>query len=44
MEEIILYAGDAVKELKEAEKLSAKKEEIVSFTVGCGEVKTLLCC
>lgn len=44
MEDIMLYAGDAVKELQEAEKLSAKTEEVISLTVGCGGGKTLLCC
>lgn len=44
MEDLMLYAGDAVKELEEAEKLSAKSEGIVSLTAECGQGRTLLCC
>ena len=44
MEDIMLYAGDAVKELEEAEKLSEKSEGILSFTADCGTGITLLCC
>ena len=44
MEDIMLYAGDAVKELEEAEKLSAKTEGIVSITTQCGDGNTFFCC
>ncbi len=44
MEEIMLCAGDAVKELEEAEKLSVKTEGIVSISTQCGGRITLLCC
>lgn len=44
MEDIMLYAGDAVKELEEAEKLSEKSEGIFSMTVQCGVGNTFFCC
>ena len=44
MEDIMLYAGNTVKELEEAEKLSAKTEGIVSITTQCGDGNTFFCC
>lgn len=44
MEDLMLYAGDAVKELEEAEMLSEKSEGILSFTAECGAGYTLACC
>lgn len=44
MEDIMLYAGDTVKELEEADKLSEKSEGILSFSAECGARVTLLCC
>ena len=44
MEDLMLYAGDAVKELEEADKLSEKSEGILSLTANCGIGATLLCC
>ena len=44
MEDLMLYAGDAVKELEKADKLSEKSEGILSFSAECGTGVTLLCC
>lgn len=44
MEDVMLYAGDTMKELEEAEKLSVKSEGIISLTVRCGGSRTLICC
>lgn len=44
MEDLMLYAGDAVKELEEAEKLSEKSEGIISITAQCGDGSTFFCC
>ncbi len=40
----MLYAGDAVKELEEAEKLSEKSEGIFSITTQCGDLNSWICC
>ena len=44
MEDLMLYAGDAVKELEEADKLSEKSEGIISITAQCGDSSTFFCC
>ena len=44
MEDLMLYAGDAVKELEEADKLSEKSEGILSISTQCGVRISLVCC